>query len=106
MVSDSSDDDLTFEKVSSQEEAKLYTEVPSDTNYKFILKNSSGKAYSLMTYTLSQGKKLPYSTSLKGLTLQFNFGFTCGIWMPTYRNRVVIISYIRKGARIQSDSSA
>ena len=68
MVSDSSDEDLVFEKVSSQKEAKLYSEVPSDTKYKFKLKNSSGKTYCLMEYTLNQGKQLPYSTTIKGWT--------------------------------------
>ena len=71
MVSDSSDDDLAFERVSSQKEEKSYSEVPSDTYFKFKLKNSSGKAYRLMEYTLSQGKKLPFSTILKGWTFQF-----------------------------------
>ena len=37
MDRDSSDEDLEIEKVCSQSEAKVYTEVPSDTNYKFKL---------------------------------------------------------------------
>ena len=66
MDRDSSDEDLEIEKVCSQSEAKVYTEVPSDTNYKFKLKNSAGKTYRLMEYTLNKGKKLPYSTIIKG----------------------------------------
>jgi len=34
MVLDSSDEDLEIERVSSQEEAKVHSEVPSYTNYK------------------------------------------------------------------------
>ena len=66
MDRDSSDEDLEIEKVCSQSEAKVYTEVPSDTNYKFKLKNSAGKTYRLMEYTLNQRKKMPYSTIIKG----------------------------------------
>ena len=62
MVLDSSDEDLEIERVSSQEEAKVHSEVPSYTNYKFKLKNSAGKTYRLMEYTLNQGRKLPHST--------------------------------------------
>ena len=66
MDRDSSDEDLEIEKVCSQSEAKVYTEVPSDTNYKFKMKNSAGKTYRLMEYTLNKGKKLPHFTIIKG----------------------------------------
>ena len=66
MVGDSSEEDLEIEKVCSQDEVKEYSEVPSDIKYKFKLKNSAGKTYRLLEYTLNQGKKLPYSTIIKG----------------------------------------
>ena len=100
MSSDGSDDDLLFEKVSSQKEAILYSEVPSDQKYKFKLKNSAGKTYILVEYTLNLGKKLPYSTTIKGLTLNLYLhyiiikGLVCRIPSPQKINEITFLFYL------------
>ena len=64
---DSSDDELEIERVSSQKSGKEYEFVPANTKFVFKFKNTAGKSYSLVEYNLTEGKELPYKTTIKGV---------------------------------------
>ena len=65
-MSDSSDNELVLVRVSSQKEKPKFDVVPNDMMFRFKFKDSVGKSYSLVEYPLSEGKKLPYITVIKG----------------------------------------
>ena len=53
--------------MNSEKATPKFTVVPKDTKYIFKFKDKAGKAYSLVEYNLTEGKKLPYNTVIKGL---------------------------------------
>ena len=66
-MSDSSSDDLPIEHVVSPVKGKpQFDAAPRNVRYLFKLKDTKGKSYCLLEYTLMGGKKLPYITILKG----------------------------------------
>lgn len=65
-MADSSDEELVMEKVSSQETPQEFSVVPKTTQFIFKLKNAAGKSLSLLEYSLTEGKELPYTTMIKG----------------------------------------
>jgi hypothetical protein len=66
MSGDSSSDELQIEKVQSQKGSPKFSVVPKDIKFLIKFKNTAGKAYSLMEYDLTKGKKLPYIAFIKG----------------------------------------
>ena len=65
-MADSSDEELVMEKVCSQETTQEFSVVPKTTQFTFKLKNTAGKSLSLLEYSLTEGKELPYTTMIKG----------------------------------------
>ena len=68
-MSGDSSDEFELEKVCSPEKLKRFKVVPRDKNYTFKFKDAKGKTFSYFEYTLSAGKPLPRSTTLKGMIL-------------------------------------
>ena len=65
-MDDSSGDELVLERVNSEKVTPKFTVVPKDVQYTFKFKNKTGRSYSLIEYSLSEGRKLPYITIIKG----------------------------------------
>ena len=56
-----------FLRVSSEDDIQLYYEtVPDKKEYLFKLKSADGESLVNFSYSLKNGKKLPYSVSLVG----------------------------------------
>ena len=65
-MDDSSGDELVLERVNSEKVTPKFTSVPKDVEFTFKFKNQAGKSYSLFQYSLTEGRKLPYITIIKG----------------------------------------
>ena len=66
MADSSGDEELVLERVNSGKVTPKFTVVPKDVEFTFKFKNISGRSYSLIQYSLTEGRKLPYITIIKG----------------------------------------
>ena len=80
--------ELTIKRVASVgKEKPKFDSAPRDLLYTFKFKDVEGKSYSLLQYTLEDGKKLPHITLLEGmLDYDFLLAQAACVRHPRWRN--------------------
>ena len=72
LISEMESDSEVENVISDQIDPSIFTHVPFNKDYKFKIDSKK------LTYTLKQGKELPYSTALKG---QYTTSIPLSLWL-------------------------